>query len=987
MVQDRDCLIQRGIGLVTIGSLLWGIVPTATLAQITSDGSLGTLVNGSANISCTGRCNITQGTTRGNNLFHSFRQFSLPDGNVAGFNTAPTIRNVFVRVTGVGTPFISNINGTIATRNPANFFLLNPNGIIFGPNAALNIGGAFLATTANRMQFADGAEFRLDTPDRLLTISAPIGLQLGQMPGAIQMQSAVLAADGQDRFSDFALVGGAVTLTDAAIQTPGRKISLIGVGENGGVGLQLQGDRLNLSLPPDTPRQDITVTNDTALNVFAPRGGGGVELMGRNISVNQSFIRSGIAAGAGNATTNRAGDIILNASNDVQISDSFITNNVRNRVAVGNAGDLVITGANLLVTERSELQSLTQGRGNAGNILIDVRDRILFDRSPASTGVQSGAIGNGGMIRVNAGTLTFTKTARLTASTSGQGSAGSITVAVRDRATFDDAYLSGVVNRSGIGDGGDLNVSAGTLFLINGGQLVAGTSGRGNAGNILVNVRDQIIADTYDPGGEFPSGILSRVEVTGIGKGGDIQVFTGSLSVSRGAQILADVVGRGNAGDIQLFARDLISVDGLDAKTGNVSIVLASVESANGQSGNIVLEAPTIQITNVGQVNALTTSSQKGGDIFIRANDLGIFGGGQVTTTTFFRGQAGNIKLDVRDRILLSGENSASIDRFRIVVREGQRFRLNVREGKGESGLFASTRPGSTGNGGNIVIDPKGLIVQDGAKISVESQGSGEGGIVRIQADQLHLKNRGQISASTTSNQGGNIFLNLRDLLLLRNGSLISASAGTAQAGGNGGNITISVPQGLILGIPRENSDITANAYTGNGGKVDISTQSILGLQRRSALTPLSDITASSESGLAGSVTITTPDVDPSRGLSPLPLLVNDPTTKIDRQCSVGSRITNSQFVVKGQGGLPSRPEDYAQATMLKARLVTMPAQQSTVSDRPAQAIASAFVDRSAPHQSSITEAQNAIRLANGQIRFTASSPDSQLFSMPHCHE
>ncbi|KAM3104921.1 two-partner secretion domain-containing protein, partial [Phormidesmis sp. 146-33] len=118
----RDWLSWVG----AIGGVLLAVYPTATLAQVAGDGTLGTEVNGSAIAPCTGACIITNGATRGNNLFHSFQQFSLPDGDLAGFVTDPTIQNVIVRVTGQGDAFISNINGTIATSNPANFFLLNP---------------------------------------------------------------------------------------------------------------------------------------------------------------------------------------------------------------------------------------------------------------------------------------------------------------------------------------------------------------------------------------------------------------------------------------------------------------------------------------------------------------------------------------------------------------------------------------------------------------------------------------------------------------------------------------------------------------------------------------------------------------------------------------------------------------------------------------------------------------------------------------------
>jgi filamentous hemagglutinin family protein len=133
------------------------------------------------------RFKIDGGTTESNNLFHSFAEFSVPTNHKAFFNNAGSIDNIISRVTGSN---ISNIDGLIKTNGSANLFLLNPNGIIFGAKASLDVGGSFLASTANSLRFADGSEFITTNPSAssLLSITTPIGLQFRQNSGSIKVR-------------------------------------------------------------------------------------------------------------------------------------------------------------------------------------------------------------------------------------------------------------------------------------------------------------------------------------------------------------------------------------------------------------------------------------------------------------------------------------------------------------------------------------------------------------------------------------------------------------------------------------------------------------------------------------------------------------------------------------------------------------------------------------------------------------------------------
>ena len=191
------------------------------------------------------------------------------------------------------------------------------------------------------------------------------------------------------------------------------------------------------------------------------------------------------------------------------------------------------------------------------------------------------------------------------------------------------------------------------------------------------------------------------------------------------------------------------------------------------------------------------------------------------------------------------------------------------------------------------------------SKIEVDSQGTGIGGEIRLQADSLTLDNGASISAETASNTGGDIILTLQDLLLLRRGSNISASAGIDKEAGDGGNIIIKTP--LLVAFPQENSDITANAFAGNGGNINIDAQNIFGFQLQEDPN-LSDIDASSELGLDGIVNINTSEIEPGRELIKLPTKIVDVSRLINQNfCLAGQE---GEFIITGKGGLSPSPQD-----------------------------------------------------------------------------
>ncbi|HEY9609229.1 MAG TPA: S-layer family protein, partial [Allocoleopsis sp.] len=434
--------------------------------------------------------------------------------------------------------------------------------------------------------------------------------------------------------------------------------------------------------------------------------------------------------------------------------------------------------------------------------------------------------------------------------------------------------------------------------------------------------------------------VRDRAAVTaatlGQGTGGNIQVQANSLALTNGAQVSAATSGKGQAGDISVREADAVSLT-------NSAISTAVNAGAEGSGGDIDIQTRSLSVRDQARISANTAGDGKAGSITVRGNTLEATNGGQLLTSTASGQDAGNINLTIKDDVKLTGE---------------------------KTGIFANTTPGSTGNGGSILLNARTLDLRNGAGIAVGSQGTGEGGDITAQSNSTTLDNRAFISAKTASNTGGNITLGVQDLLMLRRGSEISTTAGTAQAGGDGGNITINA--GFILGIPTEDSDITANAFTGRGGNINITTQGIFGLQFRPHLTPLSDITASSRFGLNGSVQIITLGVDPNRGLAELPTDLVDATGLIDRRCVPGGGTEqSSSFTITGRGGLPPNPNEALGEEGLLEDLGTSVG--VSTGTRGGQQLRASTSPSSSPQQ--LVEAQGWVFAPDGTVILTAQAP------------
>ena len=695
-------LVQLGKKIGLLSTLIFSIIPTASveaqirLAQITTDESLPTTVEQLQEI-----MRINGGKRAGNNLFHSFEEFSIPEGLEAIFENAIDIENIFTRITGES---ISNIDGVLKTQGSANFFLVNPNGIIFGKNAQLDIGGSFIATTADSIQFEGGAEFVTNnsTSEPTITIDRPIGLAFGSNSGAIQVNGTGHQIVSDTRFSPIevgdaetglsvntgktlALIGGEITFPGGVVNIEGGRIE-VGSVNSGLIGLQKAKKGFAFSYDRAIDYQDISLSEQALLDVSGEEGGT-ISLTGNNILLSGSSFLLNQNRGnteSGNINVNSVKSLILSGTT----SNQEVSSGIRaESLSTGRVAEIDISTEQLKLQDGAQIIGSTYSEAPGSNVLIDASNFIEMLGGSISAG------------------------------------------------TFAE------------GDAGDVRLSTTSLKVMEGGSITSSTIGSGNGGEVTIN------ADSIDVVGRVS---IDRSNIAAVsfnsGNAGSLSINTKRLQVRDQALVNTSSRATGDAGSITINASELIEISGTNKNFP--STIRAGVELTNsqarkifglpevptGNAGNITVNSPVLNVIQEGIVNVSNEGTGDAGTIFINSDKINLYDVGKISATTA-SGTGGNVNLNT-DQLQLD-ENS-SITATAENDGDGGNVTINTTSllAKKNSQITANA---FAGTGGNIQIDTKGLFLFPDSTIEASSE-LGIDGTVEINTLDTNLQKDLEIS-------------------------------------------------------------------------------------------------------------------------------------------------------------------------------------------------------------------------------------------------
>lgn len=705
------------------------------------------------------------------NLFHSFRDFNIRSGERATFAGPDSVKNIISRVTGGN---VSQIDGLLRSEIPgADFFLLNPAGIIFGQNASLDIGGSFHISTADSLRLGEKGRFNALSGEKdLLTAAPPSAFGfLRQSPSNIEIKGKLGVHENQT----LSIFGGNVNISGGILTAPGGHIRIFSAASAGEISSSALSEP---EFPSFEKFGDISFSDNAVADVSADRAGA-IHIRGGN------FFLSGAESSLSGVTVNSDGGTIDIAMREaVRISD------------YGN------------------ISTLTIGEGNSGNISLSADSLMLYDaRIFTESGYDSGSIlfsgkGNSGDISLNIRTADI-RGGMISTNTLDIGNSGNISISgdllqIREQGAIvadngniypgEDGMITSGSLVGGKGDSGNISLNLNRLEIA-AASISSSTLGYGSGGMISINASEsvnisgseenvsQISPDTYYGLGSqaLKSGKGGNISITtdelnltkdgmingqsyGSGRGGNVSLNVKCLNVSDGGTITTSTRGSGDSGDISIAAEESVNIFGTGTRMEKSWVYTATHSS--GQGGTLSISTPFLRLSDkaaiysgsLGDYPFEDMTDGAGGDIRLTADDLELKNNAVISAESLSRGNAGNIAVQLNNSFTM---DTAFVKSDTKQSDGGDIRILNPRLSNLKDSTVTTSVKGGYGNGGNIRFDSETALMNH-SRISADARG-GNGGNIHISANPFIPSADSRLSASSELGIDGAILIEAPD--------------------------------------------------------------------------------------------------------------------------------------------------------------------------------------------------------------------------------
>jgi filamentous hemagglutinin family protein len=888
--------IQRSLLSLTLSvassiSLCLLLPHNPTDAQITPDATLGTersVVTPNVNINGTSSDRIDGGAIRGANLFHSFVEFNVGNQGAIYFSNPAGINNILSRVTGINP---SQIQGTLGVLGNANLFLINPNGIIFGPSARLDMGGSFVASTANSIVFGNGYQFSATNPSAppLLTINVPVGLQYGTQQPAALVNAGNLAVQPEQNIT---LVGGTVVAT-GQLQASSGQANVVAVPGESRVQLGQGGRVLSVSSATNSQSTTPTASNlaellnnvnyDTGLAVTPD---GQVELKGSGTRVSAD-VGTAIVSGtldASNSAVGQTGGTVQVLGHRVGLFDKAAIN-VSGQAGGGTAliggnyqGQGLLPNALATYVDRNvKINADATGTGNGGLIVLWSEDST---RAYGTLSARGGAVaGHGGLIETSSRNFLDVAGIKVNA-TAANGISGTWlidprNIIIQNAATANGTFSGGNPNVFTPGDDDAVISIQDIEAQLNAGTNVTITTGSTGTQEGNITVIDPI---TKTAGGAATL-ILEAANNITFNSGAKITSESDALNM-----ILTADSDRSGIGDLILIGTGEEDLYEIEANGGNVSVTANSIlldnagnihSDGNGtrNGGSITINVRSMSLSNSSGIGSDTKGEGNAGPVTVNADIATFVENSGLSSNTFGSGHAGQVALNAGSVFIKNAglaavsDNEASGNSGQILINANTLTMENSGLGtysatSGNAGVI-DVKAGSLvlkssafdnnaysdGNGGQIKIEAGSLSLTEGSALANNALGQGKGGQVTITGDSVAMTDGGGISAKTlNSREAGQVTITANSVVFADAGGIDTnpTDFDDNPGNGNGGNVTINAGSLLMkntgFGLSTKGS--------GNAGNFTITADAI-------ALEDSGIGTATAGSGNAGQINVT----------------------------------------------------------------------------------------------------------------------------------